>query len=472
MQRKHSRKEQSKGQVKIEFSPKLITSWGGTAAIMSSFLNKIGFKEIVRTCFPMQETSNNSTGVYAKIISLFISILNGGFRFSHINFMDSSTKIFERCFEVRRLPKSSTGLTRYWNKYNRQSHSEQLHSNISQHFLPVVLKAGGIVRDTLRFDSTVITRYGEQEGAKRGYNPAKRGRPSHQPQIAFLGSGYTVNFFNRSGNVKSSNGIVEFYKRTMTLLGGVEIERVLADSGYYAKEFINTLEGQGVEYVISAPIYQVWQRHIYALKNWITVARGIEVCEFQYAHISGGWGGERRYVVVRQEIAEREKATGKQLNLFKELDYGQRYRHSLMVTNNLKVGAYEIWNYYKPRANDENVIDNLKDGFGLSAYNMKNFWATEAVLMTICLIFHNLITYLVKMVLLSEQRSQRLRTIRMEYLVIPALLGKDGRDDVLRIGLSSPKRRTKFLEVLEKLKHIVLNFNCNAVENQTSLSHS
>jgi hypothetical protein len=49
MQRKHSRKEQSKGQVKIEFSPKLITSWGGTAAIMSSFLNKIGFKEIVRT---------------------------------------------------------------------------------------------------------------------------------------------------------------------------------------------------------------------------------------------------------------------------------------------------------------------------------------------------------------------------------------------------------------------------------------
>jgi len=31
-----------------------------------------------------------------------------------------------------------------------------------------------------------MTRYGNQEGAKRGYNPKKKGRPSHQPQLAFL----------------------------------------------------------------------------------------------------------------------------------------------------------------------------------------------------------------------------------------------------------------------------------------------
>lgn len=38
----------------------------------------------------------------------------------------------------------------------------------------------------LDLDSIVITRYGEQEGAKKGYNPNKRGRLSHHPLIAFV----------------------------------------------------------------------------------------------------------------------------------------------------------------------------------------------------------------------------------------------------------------------------------------------
>lgn len=38
-----------------------------------------------------------------------------------------------------------------------------------------------IKEDWLTFDSTVIERYGKQEGVKRGYNPKKKGRGSHSP---------------------------------------------------------------------------------------------------------------------------------------------------------------------------------------------------------------------------------------------------------------------------------------------------
>ncbi len=31
-----------------------------------------------------------------------------------------------------------------------------------------------------------MTRYGDQGGAKRGYNPAKKSRNSHYPLIAFI----------------------------------------------------------------------------------------------------------------------------------------------------------------------------------------------------------------------------------------------------------------------------------------------
>ena len=39
---------------------------------------------------------------------------------------------------------------------------------------------------TLDLDSTVMTRYGQQEGAARGYNPRKPGRCSHHPLMAFV----------------------------------------------------------------------------------------------------------------------------------------------------------------------------------------------------------------------------------------------------------------------------------------------
>jgi hypothetical protein len=354
--------------------------------------------------------------------------------------MENGIKIFERCFRVKRLVKSSTGITRYWNKYNCRSLNETLLQNISQYFLRPVLEYAGIERDTLRFDSTVITRYGTQEGAKKGYNPAKRGRPSNHPQIAFLGSGYTVNFWNRSGNTRSANGIVDFYSQTRGFIGGIKIERVLADSGYYDREFILKLEEDNIEYVISAPIYQFFQKIVYHQAAWTRVDNGIEVGEFTYSHLNESWGGERRYIVVRQEIQRRPKAAGKQLSLFKDEDYGKEYRHSLYLTNNNTATPYDIWCYYRPRANVENIIENLKDGFGLSAYNMKSFWATEAVLMTICLILNNLVTVLIKQVLHTSDKGRKLRTIRMEYLVIPALLGKDGRDDVLRLGISNLNR--------------------------------
>ncbi len=134
MQHTNRKSVKKNGQVKIEFTDKPITSWGGTAALISRFLNKIEFKNVVECCLPVKERSNNSIGEYAKVISLFISVLNGGFRFSHVNYFDINSTIFKKCFSVSRFPKSSTGLTRYFNKYNKQSINEILLSNIGSFF--------------------------------------------------------------------------------------------------------------------------------------------------------------------------------------------------------------------------------------------------------------------------------------------------------------------------------------------------
>ena len=66
---------------------------------------------------------------------------------------------------------------------------------------------------TLDLDSTILCRYGEQDGSLKGYNPKKRGRPSHHPLVAFLAEGrWLLWAMLRSGNSGRANGSVEFLK--------------------------------------------------------------------------------------------------------------------------------------------------------------------------------------------------------------------------------------------------------------------
>lgn len=463
MQREKRTELPNNGQVVIQFTPKSVTPWGGTASIIARFINKIGLQQFIKETFPFEETSNNSTGIYAKIISTFITILNNGSKFSHMQYWADSIDLFQRCFNVARLPKSTSSLTRFWNNFNTYQFSEKMRDYFVKIALNIVHQSN-VKSDSLRFDSTVMTRYGKQEGAMRGYNPRKKGRPSHQPQIAFLGCGYTVNLWNRSGNISSGNGIIEFFKQTVSYLGDISVERILADSGYYAINLLNYLEDHGYEYVISAPVYGVLQKKIYGITDWCKVSDGIETAEFYFQHQDEKWEKERRYVVVRQEITKRPKAAGKQLTIFEELDGNVTHRHSLMITNNEDDDPHTIWNFYKPRANDENIISNLKEGFGFSAYNMNNFWATEVIMSAICLLYHNLITYLMLNIIQSKHPRQTLRTTRMKYLIIPAIMGKSGRKDVLRLGVNDKSRQQLILQILEKIRITTLFFNCNAFE--------
>ena len=255
-----------------------------------------------------------------------------------------------------------------------------------------IIEWQGIKKDTLNLDSSVLIRYGNQEGAKRGYNPKKRGRPSHHPLLAFLGSGYVVNVWNRSGDSGTGQSAVSFFHQTRMVLGAnFHINCVLCDSGFYEINFIEYLEHKHLSYIIAVPISPTIQREILQVKQWHTISKGVEIGEFNFQHSDPKWTKPRRYVVVRQSISKRPKALGKQPSLFKDLVDWSTYRISVTITNDSTSTPEEIWRHYRPRANDENVIKDLKEGYGFETFNVNNFWATEAVLTMIALVFHNLI---------------------------------------------------------------------------------
>ena len=92
-------------------------------------------------------------------------------------------------FGVQWIPQAASTLTRFWNKVHTQAMAEKF-AEAARSLVKTIVAWESITEDTLHLDSSVITRYGHQQGAKKGYNPKKPVRPSHHPLMAFLGSGY------------------------------------------------------------------------------------------------------------------------------------------------------------------------------------------------------------------------------------------------------------------------------------------
>lgn len=55
-------------------------------------------------------------------------------------------------------------------------------------------------------DSLVMTKYGNQQESKKGYNPAKKERPSHHALVAIM--------WLRSGDSSSANNFLSFLEHT------------------------------------------------------------------------------------------------------------------------------------------------------------------------------------------------------------------------------------------------------------------
>lgn len=366
------------------------------------------------------------------------------------------------CFGVAWLPQATSVLTRFFGKF-RQKDNEELRSAAAE-LTGRLIREESLTEDTLIMDSTVCERYGSQEGARKGYNPKKPGRPSHHPLKAGLGSGYVVNVWNRRGDTHTAHQSVAFYEQTRRgLPSGLSISWVLADSGFGEEGFLEHLEGENQRYVVALRLTAYVQQAIRTVQKWNELDKGLEVAEVTIALST--WEKARRLIIIRQHVPTRPKATGKQPLLFRELEEHREYRYSVMVTNDALLPPEEIWRTYRPRANEENAIKELKEGYGWHEFNVHSFWGTEAVMLLIGMVCYNLVHHLNRRVLkTADEGVARLKTLRLKVLAIPAIYGSGGRQPTLRLGVQDQSLRAKIRYWLQRIHRLNLRlFNCNAV---------
>lgn len=416
----------------IKFIDDEVTAWGGLA-LLKKLMDKTGFKELLKSLPLPQQCSNRGHDPVHLLIQFIASIWCGANRYTHLDISRFDTTL-QRLFGWERMPEHKA-FQRYFQKFSSYHTHNQIFGEIYKWFWSNL----AFDNFTLDIDSSVITRYGEQEASAKGYNPKKPGRKSHHPLIAFVSDIEMVaNFWLRPGDSHSANNFQLFLEETLQNFPEKRIGLLRLDSGFYAKKILDYLEmrNEQISYIVAVPMYHTIQNKIASVKSWLRIDNGIEIGEFTYK--SEDWPAARRMITVRQKVTERPNAVGKQLSLFDdELDY-KGYRYTCYVTN-MTLGAAEIWRLYRGRANCENKIKELKYDYGLDKMNQASFDGTEASLVTMTIAYNFMSLF--RQVILSEKVKHRLSTLRYKLLAIPSMIEKNNNGLVLKMALQMKRRK-------------------------------
>ena len=404
--------------VVLRETPRAVTPFGGVSVFIE-FLRQIDWPGRVSRSMPVQLRSPNAIDPTQTLTAFLISVLVGARRFAHSSLLRGD-RALHAVLGMKRFP--SDGTMRNLFKRFSQGMVVRLYEPLwAWQVERLEKRAGGY---SLDLDSTVLERYGEQEGVKRGYNPRKPGRGSHHPLLAVLGEAHFIlHGWLRSGNTAAGRGVVEFLKEGLAKLeGGDWIRVVRADSGFFDQKLLEYLEGQGLSYIVVARLTRWLKREAARVQEWRVLDANYAVGEFQLQ--LWGWDRARRFVVVREQVREQERSLGRKLIEV------PGYTFRLFVTN-LPNSPEETWRDYNQRACVEQRIEELKSDLAVDGFCMQKFFATEAAFLGILLLF-NLLGEFQRASGMTGYRQPA--TLRVQVFLCGAILGRAGHRRVLHLS--------------------------------------
>jgi hypothetical protein len=241
--------------------------------------------------------------------------------------------------------------------------------------------------------------------------------------LAVLGEAHFVlHGWLRSGNTWADTGVVEFLKEALAKLeAGEWIRRVRADSGFFAQELLQYLEGLGLGYIVVAKLTPWLKREAARVTEWRALDATYSVGEFQLQLL--GWDRARRFVVVREEMRESKACLGRKLIQV------PGYTFRIFVTNLAELPE-EIWRDYNQRACVEQRIEELKSDLAADDFCLREFFATEAAFLSILMLFNLLGEF--QRATLSGYRQPA--NLRVQVFLCGAILGRAGHRVVIHLS--------------------------------------
>jgi hypothetical protein len=424
----------------IRYTDRPITPFGGLTTVKNFYQNS-GLQDVISSLPLPQPGSNRGYDPVDIVEGFLISVILGARRLTHSGLLRHD-KVVSEMFSWTKGMASESTFSRFFKKFDVELNDELFIELNRWWFTKLKIK-----HHTVDIDSTVITRYGNQDGVEVGYNPRKPGRGSHHPLIAFAAEAkMVIQSWMRTGNSVSSTDIDDFITVLLKTLDKSNIGLVRADSGFFNETTLGIFEENHLKYIIAAKMYSGLVQKIFDATGWISYSDGIDLCSIDCK--LSGWSHKRRIVVVRKSKSEHPKSGGK--SLFEDYDEFSNYLYSAFVTN-LDLADPLIWELYRHRAEAETQIRELKESYGLDGFCCEEFGATEAAFRWVCVAYNLMSLY--KIALINTKHDPTLATLKFQCIAIASYLVRHSRKTTLVMSVND-RRREFFDGLFQKIENI------------------
>jgi hypothetical protein len=411
------------GNVRLSVTEDALTPFGGLVP-WAAYTEHIGIvKQLAKDC-PVKRTSPNAAPVYDVLQSFILTALADGKRFSHIERMREDPTIPE-IFGMEAVVGSDT-VRRFFKSVEPTLGAEWIARSAKPLWraLPEEI--------VLDWDSTVLTKYGHQEGAEVGYNPTKPGRPSLHPLLAVVAktrmcpayqfrSGDTVTATNWKGAMEDAQrwlGERKVWLNRGDLGLGHEAVMAWHEQGADRPHFLFKLKlTANVRRAISEVPESAWEGPE-RTGSWQVVNSVLRL---------SGWSRERRVVFAR---TLQGRVPGTQSGEFWDQN---KHEFAVYITNlPEKFNPWLIQDLYRQRADVENVFDELKNQWGFDGFCAKSRATTELAA-RLTLLVYNLWVLFVRFIV--PQKHTEAKKGRRWFLLIAARLVQSGRQKEVQVSI-------------------------------------
>jgi hypothetical protein len=411
------------GRVKLSVTQDALTPFGGLVP-WAAFTKHIGIAENLAADCPVTRTSPNATPVYDIIQSFMLTALTDGRRFSHIERLREDPTIPE-LFGMEAVVSDDT-VRRFFKSVDPVLGAEW----IARQAKPMW---GALPEQIIMdWDSTVQPKYGQQEGAKVGYNPGKPGRRSFHPLLGVVARTRLCPAYRfRSGDTVTATQWSAAMEDAQRWLGERQVWLNRGDLGLGHDAVMSWHEQ-----VANRPKY------LFKLKLTSKVRQALhEVPEnaWQGPAILGAWQvAEGQLQLTGWRQPRRVVFTRQLQGLVPSAKSGEFWDHNkhefaVYVTNlPLEINAWQIQDFYRDRADTENVFDELKNQWGFSGFCAKARAVTELAA-RLLLVVYNLWVLFVRFIV--PQKHTEAKRGRRWFLLIAARLVQSGRQKEVQLSI-------------------------------------
>ena len=374
------------GGIKVRWSHGEAATPFGQMAYFAEFLNLTGlYRRWIESC-PLHYTSPNGSKVKDVLGTLFLSVLSGHWRYSHIAALRADS-VSAALLGMNTVVSEDT-VRRALKSMDEEQGLGWLQEHLDASVLPLL--SAPWVLDT---DVTVKPLYGKQEGAVVGYNPHKPGRPSHAYhtyQIAGLRLMLGVSV--APGNASQANttlpGLIELIER---FPNEKRPALVRGDSGQGGEPTMAALEARNMHYLFKLRLTKNVKRYIermFVTPEWVDAGQGWQGRDGMIQ--LSGWSKARRIVILRRPLRGEVLLTDeRQIQLaFVEKDIPAKgYEYAVLVAD-LSYDIRAIAQLYRDRGDAENAFDELKNQWGWGGYTTHDLKRCRLTAMAVALAYN------------------------------------------------------------------------------------